>query len=92
MTKPEDEAVEQNARVRLGLWRKRALYSAVAFLLSCAFVYPFVDGRKLSAHGEAVKQGLLLLSLGLLIVLLYCALLWWGARQSLPDLESERPY
>jgi hypothetical protein len=86
----EREAVERNARVRLEVWKKRALYSTVAFLLSCAIVYPFVDGRKISAQGEAVKQGLLLLSLGLLLVFLYCTLLLWGAWRSLRDLESER--
>ena len=35
-------------------------------------VYPFVDGRKIPAQGEVVKQGLLLLSLGLLLASLYC--------------------
>ena len=61
--------------MRLGVWKKRALYSNVAFFLSCALVYPFVDGRRISAEAEAVKQGLLLLSLGLLLVSLYCTLL-----------------
>jgi hypothetical protein len=90
MTGPELEAVEQNARVRFGVWRKRALYSTAAFLLSCALVYPFVDGRKISAQGEVVKQGLLLLSLGLLLAFLYCTLLLWGAWRSLRDIESDR--
>jgi hypothetical protein len=90
MTAPELEAVEQNARVRFGVWRKRALYSTAAFLVSCALVYPFVDGRRISAQGEVVKQGLLLLSLGLLLALLYSTLLLWGAWRALRDLESNR--
>ena len=83
-------AVKQNAQMRLRLWQRRALYSTGAFVLSCALVYPFVDGRQLSAQGEAIKQGLLLLSLALLLVFLYCTLLLWGAWRLLRDLKSGR--
>ena len=81
-------AVTQNARIRLSLWQRRALYSTGAFVVSCALVYPFVDGRQLSGQGEATKQVLLLLSLALLIASLYCNLLLWGAWRSLRDLKS----
>jgi hypothetical protein len=77
----------ENAKSRFRLWRKRSTYSIVALLLSFASVYPFVDGRQLSVHGEAVKQVLLLLSLGMLIVTLYCTLLLWGAWRIFRELE-----
>jgi polyferredoxin len=83
------EALE-NAKSRFRLWRRRSLYATAAFILSCAAVYPFVDGRTLSAQGESLKQVFLLLSLGLLIVFLYCTLLLWGAWRSVRDLELGR--
>ena len=62
VSEDEREAAEQNARIRLRLWQRRALYTPPELLsLSCALVYPFVDGRRLSAQGEAIKQGLLVL-------------------------------
>jgi hypothetical protein len=84
----EREAAEQNARIRLRLWQRRALYSTGAFVLSCALVYPFVDGRRLSAQGEAIKQGLLVLWMALFLICLYCTLLLWGAWRLLRDLKS----
>lgn len=88
----ENEFIEVKANVqsRLRLWRWRAVYSIVAFLLSCACVYPFVDGQKLSAGGELLKQGALLVAFALLLVALYCSLLVWGAWRSLRDLERGR--
>jgi len=81
------QAARENARNRFQLWRKRSAYSTALTLLSFAAVYPFVNGRQLSFDGEAVKQVLLLLSLGLLIATLYCAMLMWGAWQSLRELK-----
>jgi hypothetical protein len=78
----------ENAKNRFRLWRNRSIYSIVALLLSCTSVYPFVNGRELSVHGEAVKQVFLLLSLGMLIVTLYCTLLLWGAWRLFRQLES----
>jgi hypothetical protein len=83
------EALE-NAKRRFRLWRRRSLYSTLAFVLSCAAVYPFVDGRTLSAQGESLKLAFLLLSLALLIVFLYCTLLLSGAWRSVRDLELGR--
>jgi hypothetical protein len=80
----------ENAKGRFRLWRRRSLYSTLAFVLSCAAVYPFVDGCTLSAQGESLKQVFLLLSLALLIVFLYCTLLLWGAWRSVRDLELGR--
>jgi hypothetical protein len=81
----ETEAVKRNATERLVLCRRRALYSLGALFLSCASVYPFVDGRVLSAHGEFARRVLLLVSLVSVIVSLYCVLLWWAAWRILRD-------
>jgi hypothetical protein len=83
------EAIEKST-ARLRLWRNRSLCSIIALLLSCACVYPFVDGRTLSGPEELVKRGLLLLSLGFLVGALYTTLLWWGAWRILRDLELGR--
>jgi hypothetical protein len=45
------EAIEDAERC-VTLWRKRALYAAVAFSFSCALVYPFLAGQALHAHWE----------------------------------------
>lgn len=86
----EDElvAVRQNAWLRLSLWRRRGLYSTVALILSCACVYPFLEGHPLHSHWESFGKYLLFLPMGLLLVFLYCNGLWWGAWQSKRDLEK----
>ena len=47
-----DELAElrRYAGKRIRLWRKRALYSTLARLLSCASVYPFLAGHALHEH------------------------------------------
>ena len=79
-----------NATRRFRLWRTRAFYSIAALVLSCAAVYPFVDGRVLSAQGESAKHFLLLLWLGSLIACLYFILILWGAWRSVRDLKLGR--
>lgn len=82
-------AVRGNARARLRLWRRRALYSTGAFLLSCGAVFPFLEGHSLHAHWEAFGKYLLFLPMALLLVLLYCNGLWWSAWQAKRNLERE---
>jgi hypothetical protein len=66
----EEEILEakQDAKAYLVLWRNRALCSAAAFFLSCALVYPFLEGQALHAHWESSGKYLLLLSMALLPV------------------------
>jgi hypothetical protein len=90
LSESERAAVEQNARVRLRVCRRRALYATGAFLLSCASVYPFLSGHWLHSYWESVGKFLLLLSLALMLVSLYGILLLWGAWRLLRDLKSER--
>jgi hypothetical protein len=86
----EDElvAVRLNAKKRLRLWRKRALYSWAALLLSCASVSPFLYGHPFHAYWEYFGKYLVLLSMALVLVCLYCTLLLWGAWTLTRDLEK----
>jgi hypothetical protein len=83
-------AVRQNARERLGFWRKRALGSAGASFISCLLVYLFLDGSPLHPYWESFGKYLMLVSMALFLVLVYCAALLWGAWRALRDLEEER--
>jgi hypothetical protein len=82
-------AVKQNAGVRFRLWQRRALYSTGALVLSCALVYPFLEGHSLHSYWESFGKYLLFLPMALLLVFLYCNGLWWGAWQARRDLEKE---
>jgi hypothetical protein len=82
-------AVKQNAQARLSLWQRRALYSTGALVLSCALVYPFLEGYPLHSYWESFGKYLLYVPMALLLVFLYCNLLWWGAWQGRRDLEKE---
>ena len=86
----EEEMVEirRQAGERIGLWRKRALYSTVALLLNCAFVYPFLEGHPLHKYWESFGKYLILVSMGLLVVFVFCTGLFWSAWQALRDVEK----
>jgi hypothetical protein len=90
LSSDELKRARESAKTRFRLWRKRSLYCAGALLLSCASIYPFVDGRRLSGQEELIKQGLLLLWLVLIIATLYTTLLFWGAWRILRDIELGR--
>jgi hypothetical protein len=85
------EAVKQNARERLRLWRKRALSSTGAFFLTCASVVPFLEGHSLHSHWESFGKYLVLLSMALLPVFVCGLGLWWGAWRALCDLDKTYP-
>lgn len=91
LSKEEIEEIKQNIRGNLRIWRKRTLYSTVALLLSCACVYPFVDGHQISSYGEILKRKLLLLCLALLVVSAFCAYCWWYDWYELRDVEKLYP-
>ena len=86
----DEEIVEvrQYARERIGLWRKRSLYSTVALLLSCGFVYPFLEGHPLHRYWESFGKYLIIVSMTLLVVFVYCTGLFWSAWQALRDVEK----
>jgi hypothetical protein len=84
----ELRAVRENARARLGVWRKRALYSAGIFAISCLLVYLFLDGSPLHAYWEPFGKYLVFLSMILSLVCLYCVALLWGAWRALRDVDA----
>ena len=80
--------VRHYARERIAVWLRRALYSTVALLLSCASVIPFSKGHSLHAHAEPFGRLLVYLSMALLVVWVYCTGLFWSAWQALRDVEK----
>jgi hypothetical protein len=90
LNEKELAAVRQNARERLGLWRRRSFYSTGAFLLSCLLVYLFLDGSPLHAYWESFGKYLILLSMALLLVFVYCTALLWGSWRALRDVGNGR--
>ena len=90
ISESEREAAEQNARMRLRVCGRRALYATGAFLLSCASICPFLKGQWLHSYWDSLGKLLLFLALALMVVCLYSTLLMWGAWRLLRDLEAER--
>jgi hypothetical protein len=86
----DEEMVEvrEYAGERIRLWRRRALYSTVALLLSSAFVYPFLEGHALHKYWELFGKYLVLVSMALLVVFVFCTGLFWSAWQALRDVEK----
>jgi hypothetical protein len=89
LSEEELSAVKENATSRLRLWRKRGLLSTGALFLSCSGVYPFLQGNALHPYWDSVGKYLVMLSMVLLLVFVYCVGLWWGAWQALRDLDKE---
>lgn len=85
----EDVAeVRKVAKTRIKVWRRRAFYSIVALLLNCAAVYPFLEGHPYHYYWESFGKYLILLSMALLVVSVYCVALFWSAWQALRDFET----
>ena len=78
------------SKTTIRIWRKRALYSTLALLLSCASVYPFLVGHSLHAHWNSIGTYVLLLSMGFLLVFVYTCGMWYSAWQALRDMEKEQ--
>jgi hypothetical protein len=71
-SKEELAGAIEDAREYLRLWKKRAVYSTLAFFLSCASVYPFLYGHSLYAYWNSVGKYLVMLSMALLIPFVIC--------------------
>lgn len=72
-TRESVEAARQHAEQLVKLWDKRALSAGLAFLLSCAAVYPFLEDHSLHIHWDSFGKYLVLLSMVLLIPFVMCA-------------------
>jgi hypothetical protein len=79
-------AVRQNASLRLSVWKRRSIYSAIGLVLSCTSVAPFSEGYSLHAYAEPFGRILVYLSMGLLVVFVYCCALMLGAWNAFRDL------
>jgi|SRR5580700_10454059 hypothetical protein len=88
LSKEELIEVREYANERIRLWRKRSLYSGIALFLSCASVGPFLRGHSLHAHWDSFGKYLVLLSMGLLVVFVYCTGLAWSAWMALRDVTK----
>jgi len=82
--------VRQCAKERIGLWRRRSIYSTVALLLSCASVDPFLKGHPLHEHWESFGKYLVLLSMAMLVVFVLCTGFFYSAWQALRDAEKDQ--
>jgi len=80
--------VREYAKERIGLWRRRSIYSVAALLASCASVVPFSKGHSLHAHAEPFGRLLVVLSMGLLVVFVLCTGFFYSAWQALRDVEK----
>jgi len=74
------------------LWRKRTLYSGTALFLSSASVYPFLAGHSLHGHWDSIGKYLVLMSMGLLFVLLCCAVCWLPSVKRPHAGEDQKAY
>jgi uncharacterized membrane protein len=71
-TRESVEAARQQAQRLVRLWDRRSLYTATAFVLSCAAVYPFSVGHALHSHWDSFGKRLALLPMILWIPLVIC--------------------
>jgi succinate dehydrogenase hydrophobic anchor subunit len=88
---PSDEEIragKQIARARVRSWMKRSLYAVIVLFLSCAAVSFFLYGHPLHAYWDSFGKYLILLSMALLLVAVYCVAMWWGSWTILRDLEK----
>jgi hypothetical protein len=88
LSKQEMLEVRQHAKEHIGLWRGRSIYSTVALLLSCASVYPFLEGHPLHQYWESFGKYLVLLSMAMLVVFILCTGFFYSAWQALRDVEK----
>ncbi len=87
LSKEDLAAVQEDAWLRLRTWKRRGLYSLVAFFLSCAAVVPFSAGHSLDGYAEPFGRLFVYLALAIFIASLYCCLLWWGAWTAVRSLR-----
>jgi hypothetical protein len=88
LSQEEMAEVREYANVRIGFWKRRSIYTGIALFLSCASVAPFLYGHPLHAYWTSFGKYLVLLSMGLLVVFVYCVGLLWSAWMALRDVTK----
>jgi hypothetical protein len=92
LTDEELVILKEYARERIVLWRRRALYSTIALVLSCTFLSPFLEGQPLHKYWQSFGKYLVILSVILLVPFVYCVGLFWSAWKALRDIEKGQGY
>src|SRR5262245_17540593 len=87
-TDAELSDVQENARARLRIWKRRFVKTGALFLTSCASVYPFLYGHSLHSPWESLGQYLVLFCMGFVLSFVYCGGTTWVAWLYLRDLEK----
>jgi len=94
LSEVEIEEVQRHARDHQRSWAKRFAYSVALLLISCAAVLPFSAGHSLHAHAEPFGRLLVWLSVGLLLLCTYCAVMtvmsWVALREVLQEDARDR--
>jgi hypothetical protein len=80
--------VQQYAKERISLWRRRSIRSIVAFLLSCLGTYPFLQGHPLHEYWGAFGKYLVLVSMAMLVVFVFCTGFFYSAWRALREVEK----
>ena len=88
LTGEELAVARQDAKAILQLWKMRAVYSTVAFFLSCASVTPFLYGYPLHAYWNSFGKYLVLLSMGLLLPFGICTGIAISSWMHVRDLQK----
>lgn len=91
-SKEELAGAKQDAEEYLRLWKKRALYATLAFVLSCAAVSLFLDGHPLHAYWDSIGKYLLLLSMALLLPFVACVGIALSSWSFLRNLKKGKLY
>ena len=87
LSEQERLEVRDYAKGRIGLWRRRSIYSAVALVASCTSVIPF--SRALSSRScRAVRETVGLALYGAAYRLRICTGFFYSAWQALRDMEK----
>jgi hypothetical protein len=86
----EMSEVRQYAAEQIAVWRSRFLYSTVALVLTCAFIYPFLADHPFHAYWESFGKYLIFVAMALLIVFVLCTGFFYSAWQALRDVEKGR--
>lgn len=90
LDREELDGARQDAEDDLRLWRKRAYYSAAAFILSCAATYPFLYGHSLYVYWDSFGKYLVILSTALFLPFVICVGITISCWMSLRNVRRGR--
>ena len=80
--------VQQYAKERISLWRRRSIRSIVAFLLSCLGTYTSLQGHPPHEYWGAFGKYLVFVSMAMLVVFVFCRGFFYSACRALRKVEK----